>query len=118
MAIYDVHAVGWIDTGFEVEADSLDEAEELAFESDKLYVSLCHQCAREWNPGEANVASIVNRNDETETREFPDPEARAADALREWKTRATALLTQCRDALGDLTVLETVEAFLAEGTGK
>lgn len=33
----------------EFEAASREEAEQMAWESDEAYVSLCHQCAREIN---------------------------------------------------------------------
>jgi len=41
----------------EIEADSKEEAIEAAYDHDNFHgtVGLCHQCAREWSPGDTEV---------------------------------------------------------------
>ena len=56
-----VTAVKKVDVTVEVEAESRDEAEELAYEH--LPGSLCHQCTDEVNDGDWNVEFVATEEE-------------------------------------------------------
>lgn len=73
MAKYRVHFMTAASTSVEVEADSREEAVDVAF--NEVHVSLCHQCAREVDLGEFELPSALFpgiNNAEDDVQEIED----------------------------------------------
>jgi len=58
MPKFTVNLTGYVGRSVEVEADDWEAAVETAMSSDDAYLGLCHHCARDWDPGEAEASSV------------------------------------------------------------
>ena len=98
MSKYSVSLIFSADSGVDIEADSPEEAAELAYNSNEASPSLCHQCARDVNLGDC-IRTIVY--DENGAEVFDDGwEIKKINRLEQRLSEADKVIKMAKDALG------------------
>lgn len=63
MPKYTVSLIGYVGRSVDVEADTWEEAVEDALNGEDAVLSLCHQCAHDWDPGEVDAQAVYDEDD-------------------------------------------------------
>ena len=111
MSKYSVSLIFSADSGVDIEADSPEEAAELAYNSNEASPSLCHQCARDVNLGDC-IRTIVY--DENGAEVFDDGwEIKKINRLEQRLSEADKVINMAKSALESGSDYWTNEALAA-----